>query len=284
MNMMKKTAIWMLALALFGALQACDDDDVKVPSQVQTAFAEKFPGATRVEWERRGSYLVADFHDAGYETDAWFDAAGVWYMTETEILFQSLPAAVQSAFEAGEYATWKVEHVEKVERRDMEPIYVIEVERGEAEFDLHYSHDGVLVRVVPDADNDRHHDDLLPQQLPQAVTDFIAAKYPGARILEAEPERDPLYVLEVEIIDGGRLREVRFDAADKWVHTKTEVRAAEVPDVVMAALRASQYAAWTIDEIDQYVAPEREWYRFELEQPGSERETEVDILSDGTLL
>lgn len=281
---MKKFAIWILALASAGAMLACDDDDVKVPSQVQTAFSERFPDATRVEWDRRGSYLVADFYDGGYDTDAWFDTAGVWYMTETEIPYQMLPEAVRTAFAASEYGTWKVDGVEKVERRDMEPLYVIDAEYGDAEYDLYYSEDGVLLRAVPDSDNDRHHDDLLPQQLPQAVTDFIAQKYPGARIVEAERERHPHYVLEVEIIVDGRLREVRFDAADKWVETKTEIAIGEVPAAVMTALQGSQYGTWKIDDVDRYENSEREWYRFELEQPQSDREVEVDILPDGTML
>ncbi len=281
---MKKTMIGLLALALFGFSQGCDDDDVKVPSQVQTAFAEKFPGAARVEWARRGSYLVADFYNEGYDTDAWFDGAGIWYMTETEIPYQLLPEAVRTAFAAGDYASWKVEQVEKVERRDMETLYVIEAERGDAEYDLYYSEDGVLVRAVPDADNDRHHDNLLPQRLPATVVEFLAAKYPGARILEVESERNPRYVLEVEIVDGSKVREVRFDASNEWVETKTEVFVGEVPAAVMETLLASQYGAWTIDEVDHYASPAREWYRFELEQPGSDREVELDILADGTLV
>lgn len=38
---------------------------------------------------------------------------------------------------------------------------------------------GVLLRAVPDADGDRDHGDMLPQELPQAVKDFIGRKYPG---------------------------------------------------------------------------------------------------------
>lgn len=281
--MMKKLAICFLALASAGAMFSCDDDDAKVSPQVQQAFSEMFPSATRVEWERRGSYLVADFRYDGCDADAWFDASGVWHMTETEILYPMLPAAVQSAFEAGEYAAWKIEDVEKIERRGMETLYVIEAERGDAEYDLCYSEDGVLLRAVPDSGGDRYHDDLLPQQLPQAVVSFIAAKYPHARIVEAEQERHPLYTLEVEIIDGGRLREVCFDDAQRWVLTRTEIGISEVPAAVMAALQGSQYAAWKIDDVDHYENSEREWYRFELEQPQSDREVEVDIQPDGTM-
>lgn len=134
---------------------------------------------------------------------------------------------------------------------------------------------------------DDHHDDdhhLLPEQLPQAVTEFIAQQYPGARIIGGEREQNPLYALEVDIVDGSVLREVRFDDADQWVQTKTEILVSEVPSVVLNALRASQYGAWSVDEVDHYASPAREWYRFELDDPASGREAEIDILSDGTLV
>lgn len=139
---------------------------------------------------------------------------------------------------------------------------------------------GVILACCDDRDDDH----LLPQQLPQAVTEFIAQQYPGARIIGGERERNPLYVLEVDIYDGSVLREVRFDAANQWVQTKTEILLSEVPSAVLDALRASQYGTWRIDEVDHYASPAREWYRFELDEPASDRELEIDILPDGTLL
>ena len=132
--------------------------------------------------------------------------------------------------------------------------------------------------------SDDHDEHLLPRQLPQAVTEFIAQQYPGARIVGGERERNPFYSLEVEIVDGTTVREVRFDTADQWVETKTEIRSSDVPTVVLDALRASQYGTWRIDEVDHYASPAREWYRFELDNPASDRDTEIDILPDGTLL
>lgn len=68
----------------------------------------------------------------------------------------------------------------KLTREGLETVYVLEVEQRDAEYELVYSEDGVLLRAVPDADGDRDHGDMLPQELPQAVKDFIGRKYPGA--------------------------------------------------------------------------------------------------------
>ena len=43
-------------------------------------------------------------------------------MTETDIPYQSLPEAVRTSFEASQYANWKIEDVDKVERLNTETV------------------------------------------------------------------------------------------------------------------------------------------------------------------
>ena len=179
-----------------------------------------------------------------------------------DVPYALLPQAVRTAFESGEYAAWHVDDADKLTREGLETVYVLEVEQRDAEYELVYSEDGVLLRAVPD------------------VKDFIGRKYPGARIVDAEREKGGL---EVEIIDGRTPREVYFGAGDAWLRTKTEVRRSEVPAAVMQAFQTSQYAGWEIDDIDHYDSPERQWYLFELEDPQSDREAELRIQADGTI-
>ena len=75
-------------------------------------------------------------------------------MTETDLLYDQLPEAVRKAFSAGEYADWRVEDAERLARAGFEPIYVLEVEKGQTEYELFYAEDGVLIRAVVDADDD----------------------------------------------------------------------------------------------------------------------------------
>lgn len=178
---MKKFMVLVMGLVSLGAMAGCDDDSksVKVPAAVQAAFGEMFPAASHVEWEDKGGYMVADFRSAGMYMQAWFDAAGKWYMTEEDISYAELPRAVRTAYEAGDYAAWHVDDVDKLLRNGQETVYVLEVERAEQEFDLYYSEDGVLLREVPDRDGNDDHGDMLPQELSKAISDFIARKYPG---------------------------------------------------------------------------------------------------------
>ena len=272
---------WILmTLASAVALVGCDknDDAVQVPAQVETAFHAMYPNATDVRWSGRSGYMVADFRESGVANSAWFDHSGGWHMTDTDIPYQALPEAVKASFEASEYATWRIEEVEKVTRTRLETLYVIEVEQREAEMELHYSEDGVLLNAVAD-DGDRYNDDLLPQQLPAEVTSFIQQRYPGARILEAERVRG---MLEVDIIDGRTACEVVFDSANAWLHTQTEVRRSELPDAVLQAWQQSEYASYELDDIAYYEAPTGDYYELELER--GDREVKLRIAADGTML
>ncbi len=274
----------MLALAGSGALMACSDDDdhsVKVPTVVRSSFEQMYPDATGVEWKGRKPYVMADFRDGAQDRQAWFDQDGKWYMTKTEITYAALPEAVRSAFESSAYAAWRVDDVDQIVRNDLETVYVIDVESGSLEYELYYTADGVLLRAVADKDGSDEYEGLLPTDLPQAVKDFIDRQYPGARILDAERENGEL---EVEIVDGRTPREVYFGSDGAWLRTKTEVTVAEVPATVMQAVRGSQYGTWKIDEVDHYESPAREWYLFELEDPQSDREVELNVLTDGTIL
>lgn len=278
---MKKAAIFLMTLALCVAAVGCDDDNdtVRVPDAVKSAFSDKFPGALQTRWSERGGYLKAEFRADGTRFEAWFDSAGKWYMTEEEIAYEELPAAVRSAVEGGEYADWRCDEVDKITREGYETLYVIDLERGESEVEAVYSADGVLLRTVTDADDEL--DELLPQELPREVRDFLAQRYPAARIVDAERERGGL---EVDIIDGSTPREVRFTAQNAWEWTSTELRLSQVPAVVTAALAATPYAGWEVDDVEFYESPGGNWYRLEVEDPRSDREAVVRIGEDGTVL
>ena len=79
-----------------------------------------------------------------------------------------------------------VDDVDKLLRNGQETVYVLEVERAEQEIrPLLCWRNGVLLREVPDRDGNDDHGDMLPQELSKAISDFIARKYPGARIVDA---------------------------------------------------------------------------------------------------
>lgn len=100
------------------SLWSCSNDDApvvggpengKVSAEAQAALFQLYPNATDVNWSVKGEYVVADFNMAATraaagEYAAWFDNAGRWYMTtDSEILFDQLPAEVKTAFGESDY-------------------------------------------------------------------------------------------------------------------------------------------------------------------------------------
>lgn len=274
---------FLLLAVILGSLSlfACSDDDDYTPDQtVKDAFEAKYPTATRVSWEKKGNYRVAEFWLNNQETHAWFDNSGEWYMSKTELkTINALPAKVQEEFRKSEYANWKVDDVDYVERPGSEPVYIIEVEQGKQEIDLYYSQEGILIKTV--VDDDSEPEDHLTNTLPASVKDFITTNYPGARIIEYEIERGNL---EVDIIDENKGKEVLFNSKNEWISTKYEVFRTEVPQKVMDALAASQYKDYRIDDIDCYETKTPKtpsYYRFELESGNTE--VKINIDTDGNI-
>ena len=264
------------------------NDELK--NELQAALLEKYPDAQDVVWSEKSGYYVADFTAAMVKADsdrvrysAWFDSRCDWHMTETDIPFDMLPEAVRTAFAASEYADWRIDDVDMLVRNGVELIYIIEVEGTNAdgvmqEVDLYYSEDGVLVKTVVDADEDYDYDDYIPDNPAQGIFEFINTHYPDARIVEIDIEDG---MTEVEIIDGRVCRELLFDRSENWLYTKTELRVSDVPAEIMAALEASEYGEYWIDDVDYYQTPQEEFYRFDLEY--RDNDIEVDVLSDGTV-
>lgn len=276
----------MLSLAAVAVLHGCDDDDdnsPKVPSAVKTTFEQMYPNATGVRWRGIKDYIVAEFRDNGTDTDAWFGKSGKWYMSEIDATYESLPADVQTAFKASDFASWSVDDVEKLLRSDMVTLYVLEVEKDSEDYNLFYSEDGVLVKSELDRYDSDYHFDVIPQEMPAAIGDFIKLKYPTARIAEVLREKHEGYSYEIVILDGKTLRRAYFDSTNAWIGTETPVAVADIPEAVMQTLRGTAYGAWDIDSSALWVNDTREWYRFEMGDPQSDRVERVEILTDGTL-
>ena len=271
----------LLALGALG-LQSCNDDDdhlSSVPTELKNAFTEKYPSVNNEKWETKGNYYIAEFRQQNYETSAWFTPNGVWQMTETDLPYQALPAAVKSAFESSEYAKWKVDDVDMLERPDMEKVYVIEVESGKQEFDLYYSEEGILVKSVADTDNDS--ENYLPAEIPAAIETFIKKQYPNARLVEIEVEHG---MTEVDIIDGHISKEIVFNSSNEWISTSWDVRRNELPETVTHAIASSEkYAGYQIDDADFVETPdEGEYYLVELEK--GELEVKVKVNAEGEFI
>lgn len=273
---MKKKTIFLLTAILAISFLSCDNDDDSnwniVPSEVRSAFSEKYPSAQRIEWENKGTYKVAEFINNNLETSAWFDSNGTWYMTETDIPYNSLPQSVKDSFQSGEYSTWRIDDVDMLERKDTEVIYIIEVESQNNEIDLYYSTEGILIKAITDNDNNDY-ESQLPEQASTLIKAFIEGKYPQARIIETERENGRI---EVDIIHNNLGKEVVFDLESQWLYTSWDVKISALPQVVANAINNPQYTGYHIDDADFVETSQENYYLLELEKGNTETKIKVD--------
>lgn len=265
---MKKMTMFVLLLVA-AVFAACDNDDNKhKPDEAVTrAFEQKYPEAAQVKWETKKGYEVAEFKIQGKEKEAWFDKDGKWYMTESDMTYEELPGAVKTNFKK-DYADWKVEDVDMLERTGMEAVYVIEAEQGKEELDLYYTEDGTLVKTVIDNDGYSPDDVLTP-----TIKTYLSKHYTGAKIIDAEIDNT---ITEVDILHDGKYKEVKFDKNEAWLSTEWDVPVNTVPAVVMSAI-TSGYAGYVIEDVDFVERAQAvSVYRFELEKG----DVDLDVLVD----
>ena len=265
----RMTIFTSLLLAGF-AFTSCDDDnDNYTPGEeIVNVLYEKYPNAQRVDWELQRDHYVADFRDNNIEKEAWFNTKGEWVMTESDIPFEALPQAIQTAFGESEYKDWRVDDVDMLERVEMETMYVIEVEKGKQEFDLFYAEDGILIKAIEDLDNN-----YQPNTVPEVLKNFINNKYPQATIVDIEIEKG---ITEIDILHENKAKELHFNSANEWLYTTWEVKEREIQEIADNVKAANP--GFHVDDIDyKESADNSKVYIFELEQGDHEKYVTVDM-------
>ena len=265
----RMTIFTSLLLAGF-AFTSCDDDnDNYTPGEeIVNVLYEKYPNAQRVDWELQRDHYVADFRDNNIEKEAWFNTKGEWVMTESDIPFEDLPQAIQTAFGESEYKDWRVDDVDMLERVEMETMYVNEVEKGKQEFDLFYAEDGILIKAIEDLDNN-----YQPNTVPEVLKNFINNKYPQATIVDIEIEKG---ITEIDILHENKAKELHFNSANEWLYTTWEVKEREIQEIADNVKAANP--GFHVDDIDyKESADNSKVYIFELEQGDHEKYVTVDM-------
>ena len=157
-------------------------------------------------------------------------------MTESNLRYSSLPQAIREQFEKSVYSTWKKDDIDKIERAGMEAVYIIELEKEGLDTDLYYVGNGNLIKTVNEVSKEKR-SSYMP--VASDIQIWIKQKYPDATIIEMDNEKGKL---EVDILDGGKAKELIFQGND-WLSTSWEVSKAEVPSVVMETFRHSNTAS-----------------------------------------
>ena len=169
----RMTIFVSLLLAGFAFTSCEDSDDNYTPDEkIVNVLYEKYPNAQRVDWELQHDHYVADFYDNNIEKEAWITTKGEWVMTESDILFNNLPDAVQTAFNESEYNEWlyttwdvrereiqdiatkvlndnpgfKIDDIDYKESADGSEVYIFELEKGNQEIHVTVNMEGNVVK------------------------------------------------------------------------------------------------------------------------------------------
>ena len=133
-----------MAAAFVLSLSACGQTAKDVPAGVASAFLQKFPKATNVEWGRENdTELEAEFKMDGREYTANFDNSGNWMETEYEIKAKEIPAAVKSTLDK-EFAGFKIKVSEISETKDAR-VYEFVLEKGETSMEAAIDPEGKVL-------------------------------------------------------------------------------------------------------------------------------------------
>jgi hypothetical protein len=162
MNMIFSTmrGIFSISMMVFSTagLFANDNDkpeptSVKVDRFVDRVFRTMYPMASDVIWAKQKNYYVAEFQVEDVEVTAWYDQLGVHYMSMTNMPYEQLPEDIKATFSSGGYESWNVNEVSLVERKGKEPLYTVAVASDDQKYNLCYSANGFLMKVIVNTAN-----------------------------------------------------------------------------------------------------------------------------------
>lgn len=101
-----------------------------VPSRVINAFQSKYPHATNVYWTGKVVHFTVNFSLRGENLTANYKDDGTWEQTYMGMPFNDLPAAIKKGFDRSKYRGWQVKEVRRIDARDKDRVYRIEVRKN----------------------------------------------------------------------------------------------------------------------------------------------------------
>ncbi len=265
--------IWkwgLFILLLAPVMTACKDDDEddhnfrNDPHIIQTVES-RYPGAQIVEVERtyRGYEIQMWLNNA--EVDMHLDLNYQWLYTEFEnIAWTSLPEAVVNSFTQNGFTfnprEDDVDRIEYPNGTETSIQYRIELDREPTDIILYYNADG---SQHPGSGSDPS------AQIPQEVRQMVAAKYPGANIIEMDRTAKGY---EIQLWLNNAEVDMHVDTNYKWLFTEFEDMAwTSVPEAVVNSFTQEGYTFNPReDDVDRIEYPNGAetgiYYRIELDR------------------
>ena len=149
---MKKINLLLIitVLTTFSFFISCDkDDDIKNPTILNEALVTKYPGVSNVEWDREGSFYVADCYVKGVETEVWFTLDVNWVKSEFDLTYDMLPSYILETITNLGYGRVNIDDIDLIYEIDKDEYYRIEIDKKGKDLLYYISKTGELLPATP---------------------------------------------------------------------------------------------------------------------------------------
>lgn len=116
------------------SVQAQTVSETLIPAPARTTFAEAYPTAKKVKWDKEKSHYEANFEQAGVNHSVLFSEKGEIMETEMEIPVSRLPQGV-ATYVAAHYKGQKIKEAAKITNNKGEITYEAEIKGKDLIFD-----------------------------------------------------------------------------------------------------------------------------------------------------
>ena len=267
-------------------------EGIEIPKAVIENFEKQYPDAANVKWIKRSSYIIAQFDLASTKAAAanipantvWYDDAANCLMVELDIPVSKLPQPVQDAFKASIYSNCEVDDIDMISRDGFSKVYVLEVEGNtpegnEIDINLYFSEDGILLREMPDTDDDDY-DDMIPEVNMSKFDSALKEMYGDYSLIEADKEDNGVVEIEIiTLVEGKQVKlDVIFGRNGKFIYDVYEIEFINAPDAIKKYI-SEKYTDQDIDEVNiARTADKQTFYVIEIEIEENGNEVEKDII------
>ena len=153
-----KKAIFKVGLVFIAIIAIAFTTQTKAPQVVKEAFAEKFPGAKNVNWDKENaSEWEAEFKWNGLKYSANFLEDGAWQETEHKIKESEVPQNVLASLKTN-FPGYEIEEVE-ISETPTATLYEFGIEKGEKEVEVAIDKTGKVVKKKVEEDGDGDEED-----------------------------------------------------------------------------------------------------------------------------
>lgn len=142
-----KTLFFCLA-SLVLTVQGFGQTAIRVPSVVQTAFANAYPTAQNAKWEKDEKDYEVAFTMDQKTLELKYNAQGTLLEKEEKMEVKELPAGVQNTLNK-EFGDYSVKEAEQVDRSGV-VTYEVVVQKGKAKYELTLEPSGKLLKKEQD--------------------------------------------------------------------------------------------------------------------------------------